>query len=230
MRGAGRTILITTAILITLAVWRAWSAAPQVWPVGEVPTAWWAWRNETPTETELSSAMHGTRTRALFLRAGQLDDAKGQLRRIRSVEGVMPRGIELHLVCSATRSLLADYERIETADLAQVIAETFSRDRERAVCDGAQVAGLQLDLDVPTRLLPRYAQLLAAIRRLLPAGIQLSITGLPSWLDSAEMAQLLRQTDFWIPQCYGSIVPQTADQAVPIASASQVRRTIERVR
>ena len=174
--------------------------------------------------------MHETRTQALFLRAGQLDDANGQLRRIRQVAGVKPRDIQLHLVYNGTRSLLADYERIDTASLAQLIAETFSRDRERAICDGAQIVGLQLDLDVPTRLLPRYAQLLAATRKLLPAGIQLSITGLPAWLDLAGLDELLRQTDFWIPQCYGGAVPQTADQAVPIAAASQVRRTIERVR
>src|SRR5207237_4925416 len=41
---------------------------------------------------------------------------------------------------------------------------------------GARVIGLQLDLDVPTRLLARYGRVLRETRALLPEGTLLSVT------------------------------------------------------
>jgi len=45
----------------------------------------------------------------------------------------------------------------------------------------AQVAGVQIDFDASTRGLQSYAAFLRALRRVLPAGCRLSVTGLMDW-------------------------------------------------
>ena len=230
MRTGSKSLLLAALIITLLSAWRYHRAAPRLWSVSEVPVAWWAWRAVVPTEAELETVMRATPSQALFLRAGQFDDEQGKLRRIRAVAGAMPRRPELHLVYNATRSLLAAFERVETDKLATTIAESFAQDVTRATSDCAKVAGLQLDLDVPTRLLPRYAQLLKQTRALLPANTKLSVTGLPTWIASRDLNDVLDAVDFWIPQCYGALIPPKLDQLVPIVSPPQVARTMERLR
>ncbi|HEX8098415.1 MAG TPA: DUF3142 domain-containing protein, partial [Pyrinomonadaceae bacterium] len=203
---------------------------PRVWAATDVPIAFWAWRNDAPPEEEVEQAARQTRADALFLRAGQIDYEGGTLRRIRPVKGKFPRTLELHLVYNGTRSLLKELERTDEAALAASVAEAYRADAARASEDGARVAGIQLDIDAPTRLLGRYAKVLRALRASLPQGTKLSVTGLPSWMDSVELERLLAEVDFWIPQCYGASIPDRLDQLTPISSPPAVARTMARVR
>ena len=209
--------------------WR-WAHAPRVWRPEEVPVAFWAWRAETPSQADVERAARETGARTLFLRAGQMDSGAGRVTRVRAVAGRMPRGVELHLVYNATPRLLAEFGRVDEATLAAAFAETFRADSERAARDGATVAGLQLDVDVPTRLLPRYARVLRAVRAGLPEGMKLSVTGLPTWIGSAGLREVLDAVDFWTPQLYGAEIPATAERVVPIASPQAVARAVARVR
>jgi hypothetical protein len=209
--------------------WR-WARAPRAWRPGEPAVAFWAWRAETPAQEEVERAVKETGARALFLRAGQLDSDEGRVGRVRAVSGAMPRGVELHLVYNATPRLLSEFERVDEKALAAVVAETYRVDSARAARDGSRVAGLQLDFDVPTRLLARYASVLRETRAAMPASAQLSATGLPTWLESKELRGVLDAVDFWSPQFYGAEVPETASRAVPIASPKGVARDVARVR
>ncbi|MCK6490478.1 MAG: DUF3142 domain-containing protein, partial [Planctomycetes bacterium] len=49
-------------------------------------------------------------------------------------------------------------------------------------------AGLQIDWDVPVRLLPQYAGWLSGLRHRLPPGTPLACTALLSWLDAPGFA------------------------------------------
>ena len=98
---------------------------------------------------------------------------------------------------NATRSFLKQFEEITDVDATSSILSAFDADVDRAKSDDARVIGLQLDFDVPTRLLPRYAAILKAIRGRLQDQIQLSITGLPTWLDSPALVETLAACDFW---------------------------------
>lgn len=174
--------------------------------------------------------MHEAGAQTLFLHAGQIDCTNATLQRIRFVTGAFPRHIALHLVYNGTRALLANFERLEPETAATMISETYAKDATRAASDQAQVAGLQLDFDVPTRLLPRYAQMLRLVRTHLPPRAKLSITGLPTWIDAPQIEEVLAAADFWIPQCYGAIIPDQLQKAIPIASAQTIANTITRVR
>lgn len=224
MRVPTKLLPIIIIVLLFAAVWPAVFDRPRVWQVSELPIAWWAWRTAVPTEAELNAAA----VRTLFLRAGQIDYQSGQLRRIRAAEGALPRGVELHLVYNATRPLLAAFERIEPHTLAAVLADSLMRDWERLACGPGALAGVQLDLDVPVRLLPRYRLVLVALRQRLPPGLKLSITGLPAWMEAPALREVLATVDWWIPQFYGASLPQRVTQNIPLASARQVaRRTVQ---
>ncbi len=224
-----RKIVIGGSLLVA-ALWSWLNAAPAPRAVNDTPIAWWAWRNQTPAASELSHALALTKSNTLFLRAGQLDLERGTLRRIRAAQGALPHGVKLHLVYNATRSLLAQLEQVAPETLATTIAETFAADRARAADEQADLTGLQLDLDVPVRLLPRYQQMLRALKPRMPQGVQLSITGLPAWFESPALTDVLAETDFWIPQCYGAEIPRQLSQVLPIAAPRQTLRAVERAR
>lgn len=212
------------AATLATAAWR-WAHAPRVWRPDEVSVAFWSWRAETPAQDEVERALKATRARVLFMRAGQLDFDAGRVRRVRAVKGRAPSNVELHLVYNATPALLAEFERVDEAALARAAVETFRVDSERASKEGARVAGLQLDIDVPTRLLARYGRVLKTARASLPANTRLSVTGLPTWMNArASLGEALEAVDFWIPQLYGGEIPATAERLVPIASPEEVRR------
>ncbi len=227
-------VIATLACLLAISVvslaWRLRERRPRVWRASEVPMAFWAWRNKTPAEAVVERAVREAHAQALFLRAGQIDYEAESPRRIRPVEGKFPRTLELHLVYNATRNLLAAFERAEMSALAQTISEAYTLDAARGAAEGARIAGLQLDIDVPTRLLPKYEQLLRAVRGRVPQGVKLSITGLPTWMESSALNETLRAVDFWIPQCYGAKIPDRLNQLVPITSPQAVAQAVARAR
>jgi hypothetical protein len=203
---------------------------PRPWAVSEVPVAFWAWQEHSPSESDVTAAVADAGATALFLHAGQLDLESGKVHRIRAIQGPFPRGIAIHLVYNATRSLLPEFEHVDETELADAIRRAHEEDTRRASSDQATVAGLQLDIDVPTRLLGRYARVLQAVRRQLPGDQKLSITGLPTWMDSPTIERPLDEVDFWIPQCYGAKIPERIDTAIPISSPQAVSRAIDRAR
>jgi hypothetical protein len=192
--------------------------------------AFWAWRNQSPSEADVRLAIDETKARAIFLRAGQIDIHDGNLRRIRAVIGVLPQRVDLHLVYNGTRSLLSQLERVDERALADTIIEAYRTDFERAVQEQARVVGLQIDIDVPTRLLGRYEKILRALRAQLKPGTQLSITGLPTWMQSAQLQSTLAPVDFWTPQFYGSEIPERSDQLIPISSVESIARFVNQAR
>lgn len=202
------------------------------WKPDEVPVAFWAWHSECPGEHDVRRAVNEARAQTLFLRAGQIDFESGKLRRIRAVTGKFPTEIDIHFVYNATRSCLAEFERLSPTDLATVIWRAYEEDISRAARDHARVAGVQLDIDVPTRLLPSYTKLLKATREMLPANSKLSITGLPTWMESRALRDTLAAVDFWIPQCYGATIPETLSQSQSqsVSSLKQIAAAIARAR
>ena len=203
---------------------------PRVLELDEVPIVFWAWRTDAPTAADLQKAFAATKAKTLFLRTGQFDVIDGSVRRIRPVTGTIPAVAELHLVYNGTRKFLREWDEMATGMIAESVAASYIADVERARGDHAEVTGLQLDLDIPERLLPRYAQMLARLRELLPSGTRLSITGLPSWMASDDIRIVLANVDFWIPQCYGSTIPTGINQKIPISLPSDIRRTVGKAR
>jgi hypothetical protein len=223
-----RTRLAVGSLAVASSAFIFWSTSEnrRTWKPSEVPVAFWAWRSTTPTEIDVAAAVRETCAKTVFLYAGQISAEGSHLVRIRAPIGQFPRHVELHLVYSATRDLLAQFERVEAVPLAAVVTSAADEDLHRARVDGASVIGVQLDFDVPTRLLTKYAAVIRAIRDRLPPGLRLSITGLPTWMSSEHLREPLSCCDFWIPQCYGARIAQRVDQNVPTTSARYVAETV----
>lgn len=194
----------------------------------DTPIAFWSWRSELPSQELVDQAVAASNAGKLFVRAGTIDTDGSSLKRIRPVAGTYPIGIEIHLVYNATPDLLEAFESTDLVALADVVVASYEADAARAGGDGVSVAGVQLDLDVPTRLLGRYGELLAEVRTNLPPEVQLSVTGLPTWMTSKDLAAALAPVDFWVPQFYGGAVPRDVRDATPIASAESVRAGVRR--
>jgi hypothetical protein len=223
------------ACLLVASLWLAltWyrnSQSLRVWAARDVAVAFWAWRTNAPAESEVENAARQTKAQTLFLRAGQIHDEKGTLKRVRAVAGRFPAALELHLVYNSTPALLAEFERLDAARLAGIIAETYAQDLARAARDKARVRGLQLDIDAPTRLLKHYARVVRETRALLPEGTLLSVTGLPTWMQSTALDELLAEVDFWVPQLYGATIPQRLEEIVAISSPQAIARAVARAR
>ena len=221
---------VVVALAVVSLAWHVRVETPRARAASEVPVAFWAWHDDAPAEAEVERAAREGRARALFLRAGQFDLTGGRIERIRAAGGRLPRTLPLHLVYNTTRGLLAEFERTDEGAVASAVAETFRQDLARASKDGAQVAGLQLDFDVPTRLLPRYERVLRGVRGQLPQGAQLSVTGLPTWMQSSTLGQTLDAVDFWTPQCYGATIPERIEDVTPISSPELVASCVARAR
>jgi hypothetical protein len=203
---------------------------PRAKTVAETPVAFWAWRKQAPSQADVQQAIEKTKTRAIFLRAGQIDLQDGSLRRIRPTSGPFPQEVDLHLVYNATRTLLARLEQVDESALADAISAAYHADVERAQHEHARVLGVQIDIDFPTSLLRRYEKTLSLLRTRLEPGAQISITGLPTWMQSSDLRGTLSQVDFWIPQLYGAEVPQRFDQTIPISSVETVSRFVNQAR
>ena len=223
-------VVYASVILTSVSLVSIFHARPRVWKVDEVPVAFWAWRTRSPNELDIQTAVEQAKAEVLFLRAGQIDYQGRKLERIRPLVGLPPKGIKLHLVYNTTRAVLEQLESIDPNALADGIVASFREDSERARRDGADVRGLQLDIDFPTRLLPRYEQTVSAIRPHLPPGTELSITGLPTWMDSPALNGVVKNVDFWVPQFYGGEIPTQSSQIIPISSPESITYFVNKAR
>jgi hypothetical protein len=229
-RRHGHSIGVLATASAALIIWSASSDKHRKWAASEVPVAFWSWRSVAPSEAEVLLAVRQTNAATIFIRAGQIDRESATVRRIRAVTGPLPRRIDIHLVYNATSSLLSEFERIDSNELSSALISALDQDTKRAAQDGASIVGLQLDFDVPTRLLREYAELLRKVRSRLAAALKLSITGLPTWMDSADLAGALAICDFWIPQLYGAQIPERLEQMIPISSSMLIARDTARAR
>ncbi|WP_413703795.1 DUF3142 domain-containing protein [Pseudomonas sp. Pseusp16] len=107
-----------------------------------------------------------------------------------------------------------DQEEI-TAQIRQVISDWQGQ--------GLNLAGVEIDHDAGNARLPAYREFLAHLREALPTSLPLSITALPSWLDSRELPALLSTVDSSVLQVHAVSDPRRglfdADQARQWAKA-----------
>jgi len=102
-----------------------------------------------------------------------------------------------------------------TAQIRQVISDWQGQ--------GLNLAGVEIDHDAGNARLPSYREFLAHLRGELPTSLPLSITALPSWLDSRELPALLSTVDSSVLQVHAVSDPRRglfdADQARQWAKA-----------
>ncbi len=138
-------------------------------------------------------------------------------------------GLPLVLVFNGTAALAGRLDQLPLRDAAHAMAEVIAETRARAETASAQVVGVQLDVDVPTRLVPTYARLLVALRKELPKGTELSATALTTWLGSDRIDALVESVDFLVPQFYEGRTPKSVNDPKPISDPAELARGLERI-
>ncbi|MNQ28540.1 hypothetical protein D3C85_418340 [compost metagenome] len=73
---------------------------------------------------------------------------------------------------------------------------------------GLTLAGVEIDHDAGTARLSAYREFLVGLRNVLPVSLKLSITALPAWLDSPELAPLLAAVDSSVLQVHAVSRPE----------------------
>lgn len=204
--------------------------APRVWACEDVPVAFWSWNQDAPSESEIEAARAHVKADTFFIRAGQFDIADDGFIRTHEIAGRFPNRVSVHLVYNASPAMLERFAEIDAVRFAARIAETYRQDAVRAERDGCRVVGLQLDIDAPTSRLSGYAALLRRVRDLVPNATQISITGLPTWMNSPALKEVLDATDFWIPQFYGDLIPKQLSDAGTITTPFALRRGVAQAR
>jgi hypothetical protein len=76
---------------------------------------------------------------------------------------------------------------------------------------GNQIIGVQFDYDCPTSKLNTYKDFIKLFRKRLPDA-KISITSLPTWLNSRKFDDLIKETDCYVLQLHSFELPKTTEQ------------------
>ncbi|WP_428667985.1 DUF3142 domain-containing protein [Reyranella sp.] len=99
-----------------------------------------------------------------------------------------------------------------------------------AIVAGADgpLSGVEIDYDCPTSKLSTYARFLSGLRMRLPASLELSITALPTWMNSADLERLVPPLDEVVLQVHAVDDPRRG-LFNPTLAESRVRAFARRI-
>jgi hypothetical protein len=194
--------LLTLSLCACTASWSKQSPAPQ-WTTG-----FWFWQY-----TYKPAECHHEPLDVLFLEVGSINRQAGLWSVSDNFPADYPDAKQYWLVFRCERQQLPGAESIPL--LGRSIGSALAQAR----MDHLNVAGVQLDIDSPTRDLPNYASYLHDVRKALPPGLQLSLTSLLDWFhDGTAIADVIREVDEFVPQFY-DVNDRTDSIAAKIDSA-----------
>lgn len=106
------------------------------------------------------------------------------------------------------------------------LIETMLEGRQEAEQQGLEVTEIHLDLDCPTSRLREYAAWLPTVREAL-GDTALSITTLPTWLDSRDFPALIAACDDYVLQVHSLEMPTNRRSIAPLCDAERTSLWIE---
>src|SRR5215510_13273015 len=62
-------LFLAIGLMTSAAAISTFRRQPRPWRPNQVPVAFWAWRNQTPSQSDVNQAVETTKTQTLFLRA-----------------------------------------------------------------------------------------------------------------------------------------------------------------
>jgi len=110
---------------------------------------------------------------------------------------------------------------LDRSDLVSKIVKEFDK-------YPSEVFGLQLDLDCPTRRLGEYGKLLKLLKAKLPKRVKLSVTALPSHLNSSSFQDLFPSIAYYVLQVHGIEVRMQIDEPVELMNFTVAENAFKR--
>ncbi|MBS1715425.1 MAG: DUF3142 domain-containing protein [Armatimonadetes bacterium] len=180
--------------------------------------SYWYWHSPFALTAEECRDLRSLGVGSLFVRAGTFSQNG------REAVPVFPQSFgqgcgafPVHLVFNGDAGFVRHFGDFETSALSASMCAVIRDSVQRAERAGVRVVGVQLDIDSPTRLLPRYSQIVRNVRAGLDRRLQFSVTGLTSWLGTEGALRLSREVDFMVPQAYEGKTGTTLSTVRPVS-------------
>ncbi|MGV3617724.1 MAG: DUF3142 domain-containing protein [Fimbriimonas sp.] len=211
--------------LVVPLVFAGCRAAP---PVAPPEIGMWYWHTPFRVEAAEKQLLDEIGVRTLYVRGGTFttDGKRAILAFPQRWEG-STRGLDAVLTLNFDGGLVSHLEEIPAEALARDVAKGIRQATEAAAKVGVRFKGVQLDIDCPTRVLPRYAELLRAVRPHVKGSF--SITALPTWITSSKLEEVADAVDFIVPQFYEGRTGRTLDDLQPVSDAAALRKGLDRL-
>ncbi len=176
-------------------------------------TGYWFWDGSSA-----QAALPIEKLDALFVQVGTIHQEAGRnsggaWSAYGHLPDMLPAAQEYWLVYRFDRQAVPDLQ------VVSILARELDGLRNSARKRHLNVAGVQFDIDSPTRTLPQYAEFLRGMRKAMPPEFQISITALLDWFrDGTSIAEVVKETDEFVPQFYDVGQPDGYDRNGAIAA------------
>lgn len=160
----------------------------------------YVWQRQWTPSLARAISDSGNDVRAWRVLAAEMD-ARGQWRTFSPAWPVLAASGKPVIAVIRVEGALQQWDE---AALMEHTRELLSQWRPR----GIRFAGIEIDHDCATSRLPAYTHFLASLRPLMASGERLSITALPTWLESPELDALLAQADEAVLQVHAVQSPR----------------------
>lgn len=124
---------------------------------------------------------------------------------------------------SETVSLLRDGD---LSTIAGGIAEELKLLRTEAAAHGVEIDGVQVDFDSPTSKIERYRMLIVELDKHI-GDTELSITTLPTWMDSEDFEGLVQAADYFVLQVHSLVKPDRFEDEITLIEAQRLPHYFE---
>ncbi len=216
----GCLVLLLTVFVVT---WRCYAR-----PRPALETSYWYWHSPFRIGPAQKNALTTLGVKRLFVRAGTFTtDGKNILLNMPQ-EWETKSDLPVHLVFNFDAGVVRHFEEFSV----DLMVEDISTRILKQLADARKiqsVQGIQFDFDCPTRLLPRYAELVKKIKKRMRQDLEYSATGLMSWLGTQGARTLSRELDFLVPQAYEGETGLTLDKLRPVGDLAELRRLLPRI-
>lgn len=215
-----RTHLTRSLLLISLLFWGSGCGTK---PQASLPLSFWDWQSQTVLKRGTRDLLQAHGIPFLFVKAGaivQRGETWGLERKLTEPVFKSYGTFPLHLCYRVSSEAIGGFEKQDPIVLGRFLAERLTSDVQEATEAGAVIQGVQLDFDCPTRLLPRYADLLSELCLQLRKGttVQISITAMETWLRHFIFRKVIKPVDFYVPIFYGNDIPDARKDLTPLVS------------
>ena len=181
-------------------------------------TSFWYWHTPFQLFPKDVSQLQSMGVKRLFVRAGTFTHSPEGVQLGIAQQWTGPKAaFPVVLVYNFDSGLLSHFGTLNLNDTSRTMIKAIEGSSQSAAAGGVQVEGVQLDIDSPTRLLPRYASLLHMVHAGLDRSWTFSATALSSWLTSKHVNEIAKEVDYLAPQFYESQVALTDDKPTTIA-------------
>lgn len=212
--------------------WAVWAAFATALLVGCQPSGWrrpesepfavafWYWSSPAEFAPDTVKKLQEINVNRLVVRTFTLSYDGDQVvpilrQRFVSSPGAPP----IILTANLDAGMVRHFREADLATMVRVLRAEFREAESKATEAGFRVIGWQLDFDVPTSQLPKYAELLQQLRP--DCKGELSISGLQTWMGSARLADVLASLDAWYPQFYEGDLARTPDDRQTLSNLSK---------